>query len=55
MYMRMRRNNIFEIVIPVSGVADLTVGFGETDKETNKETNKETAYKIIDTMKENML
>jgi hypothetical protein len=47
----MLHNNIFEIVIPVSGVAYLTVGFGETDKETNKET----AYKIIDTMKENML
>jgi len=49
-------DNIFEIVIPVSGVADLTVGPSETDKETNKETNKEinkeTADKIIDIMKE---
>lgn len=45
-------DNIFEIVIPVSGVADLTVGPSETDKETNKETNKEIADKIIDIMKE---
>lgn len=45
-------DNIFEIVIPVSGVADLTVGPSETDKETSKETNKEIADKIIDIMKE---
>ena len=45
-------DNIFEIIIPVSGVADLTVGPSETDKETNKETNKEIADKIIDMMKE---
>lgn len=36
-------DNIFEIVIPVSGVADLTVGPSET--------NKEIADKIIDIMK----
>lgn len=41
-------DNIFEILIPMSGVADLTVGPGET----NKETNKEIADKIIDIMKE---
>lgn len=41
-------DSIFEIVFPVSGVADLTVGPSETDKETNKEI----ADKMIDIMKE---